>query len=117
AQESYDATGIFGRRLWLQDSVALLLNRGHEPCPFAKQFRGDVVDADFENQFHGGCQPDQPQQIIAAGFVAMRAGAKCDALLRHVVWTAHIVPTQYRRLENLVKFLTHVKDSCGAWAE
>ena len=99
-----DAARVFSFRLRVQHCKTFGLQRGHEPRAFAQQFGGDVFDADFQHQFHGGDQADQAQQIVRAGFVFRRAVAENNLFLRDKIRAAHVVPAVNRRVHPVLQF-------------
>src|SRR3989442_1262165 len=87
-----DGAGVDGRGIGVQDGPAFGLQGGHEPGAFAQEFGGNVVDADFQEQFEGSLQARQTEEVGAAGFVAAGVGAEGHSLLGDVVWAPDVVP-------------------------
>src|SRR6185369_2318780 len=83
---------ILRRHAGVQNGITFGRQSGNEPSAFAQQLGCDLVDADFEQQFHGAMQAYQPQPISGANLVAAGVWPKDDPLLRDVIRTPNVVP-------------------------
>jgi hypothetical protein len=102
AMEGDGAAGIGGRGIGLQNVAAIGLERERQPAAFAKQFGGDVLDADLDQHLQRALQTDQTGEVDRARFVAARIGPKQHLFLRDVIRATHDVPAVNGRAQTFL---------------
>ena len=111
-------TALVGfRSVGAQYAPALFLEGGNQRVAFAKQFGGDAIHAEFEDQFKGGVEADEPEHIVAAHFVALGTGSEGDFLAGHEIGAADIVPPVDHGAEGFVPGFADVEKAGAAGAE